>query len=154
VIPGHHQYGLSADGRLQGLLNPAKPFCDVMQSSQRACRHNQLGRSFAGFCNPILIHRANALYDFGQIHLKVPPKISFAVKNSGFQCTKKKSSSVDTLEDLPSLQTQTWWQVFWLSVLSNDRAFPAPLAASQWRIAAFVSEHSGGSAPDLHRFPY
>jgi hypothetical protein len=76
------------------------------------------------------------------------------VKNTGLNRSKKKSSSAHTLEDFPSLQTQTGWQVFWLSVLSSHRAFPARLAASQWRFAAFVSEHSGGSAPDLHRFPY
>jgi len=29
-----------------------------------------------------------------------------------------------------------------------------PVKTGQWQIAVFVPDHSGGSVPDFHRFPY
>jgi len=45
-------------------------------------------------------------------------------------------------------------QVFWLSDHPKGCAFP-PDSLRQWHnIAAFVPEHSGGTAPDFYGIPF
>jgi hypothetical protein len=82
---------------------------------------------------------------------------SSRAKDGGLWPVQKKilkCGMTTTLEDLPSPQTKIRWQVFWLSDHPTTRAFPAFLYPSQWQVADFVPDHSGGSAPELHRFPY
>jgi hypothetical protein len=51
------------------------------------------------------------------------------------------------------LQKPTPGQVFWLPVRPTYCAFPWK-TFPQWHVAAFVSGYSGGTATELHRFPY
>ena len=83
----------------------------------------------------------------------------FAVKPRTSSGARRRKRAASSFLERPECET-TNGQVFWLPDRPTCRTFPPRWPrlqsrfAGQWLFAAFVPGYSGGTATDLHRFPY